>query len=427
MRILITGANGFIGGYLVAYLLKQGHEITCCARDVASTERRFPLARTIACDFNRDLTIDAWLPRVQDMDAVINCAGILKGSRRQNINNIHYQAPLALFQACEQSAIPRVIQLSALGVEDGPDIDYVTTKRRLDETLQTMNLSSCILRPSLVYANGAYGGTALLRALASLPWIIPLIDSGDARFQPVAMFDLVKVFEQVLHGRQQGIINVVGPRPVAVRDILIHLRQWLGFGYARTVSMSSRLIKPLTKLGDRLALGPLNSVSYQMTLHENMADYQPLRAVIDFDLAPFPEGLNYYPSQTQDRWHARLYFLRPLLKISLVLLWLLSGLIPLLGVNQQAEHLLLTAGIPQSLVAVVQTGSCLWDMFLGMALLFSFKNKWIGLLQFATIAVYTVVGGIGLAWLWLDPLAPLLKNIPILTAVLIWLAIEDMR
>jgi len=426
MRILVTGANGFIGGYLVAYLLQQ-HEVVCCVRDVLTTEARFPDAEVIRCDFNYDVSPQIWLPRLTAIDAVINCAGILTAGKNQNIDNIHYHAPLALFQACVQLHIKRVIQLSALGVGDGPEIDYVTSKRKLDEALLQLQISSCVLRPSLVYANGAYGGTALLRALSSLPFAIPLIGTGSSKFQPIAMFDLVKVIEHFVQAPHKGIVNVVGPVAVSLKQILVHLRQWLGFKGAKTIALPKWIIKPLVYLGDWFGIGPLNSVSYQMTMHENIAPVQPLQNLIDFKITPFPQGLNYYPSQTQDRWHARLYFLRPLLKISLVLLWFFSGLIPLLTHSHQADDLLTALGCSPQVAPVIKVASCLWDIFLSAALLCSYKNKFIGVLQLLTITAYTLIATIGLSILWLDPLAPLLKNIPILIAVLIWLAIEDMR
>ncbi|HJD58731.1 MAG TPA: NAD-dependent epimerase/dehydratase family protein [Rickettsia endosymbiont of Ceroptres masudai] len=52
MRILVTGANGFIGSYITAELLKNNYEVICCVRDVESTKKKFPTTEVIYCDFN---------------------------------------------------------------------------------------------------------------------------------------------------------------------------------------------------------------------------------------------------------------------------------------------------------------------------------------------------------------------------------------
>ncbi|ETO93373.1 SDR family oxidoreductase [Legionella oakridgensis] len=427
MRILITGANGFIGGYLVAHLLKGGHQVVCCVRAVRQTQLRFPLATVISCDFNRDTHISDWLPRLANIDVVINCAGVLTASRQQNIHHIHYQTPVALFKACEQLQIKRVLQISALGVVDGPEIDYVITKRKADEALLNMSVSACVLRPSLVYASGAYGGTSLLRALAALPYAIPLIGSGQFRFQPIAMFDLVRVIEHFLEQDYHGVIDVVGPKTATVKSILLSFRQWLGLPFAKTYAIPHWLIKLFVMFGNVFSSGPLNSVSYQMILKENMSDYKALRALLNFDLTPFPEGLNFYPSQTQDRWYARLYFLQPALTISLFLLWFFSGIIPLLTNQQAAEQLLHHLGFPSAMVSVVRVISCFWDVFLAIGMVMTRQKWFFGILQLLTIGAYTMVATVGAFGLWLDPLGPLLKNIPILVAVLIWMGMTDER
>src|SRR6266481_841295 len=113
MRILLTGANGFIGRYLRARLSTAGHDVVPALRNPVQTDALLPQPRSIAVDFNRDVTPQAWLPRLRGIDAVINCAGILQGGRGQSIAAIHEQAPKALFAACESAGVKRVIQISA--------------------------------------------------------------------------------------------------------------------------------------------------------------------------------------------------------------------------------------------------------------------------------------------------------------------------
>ncbi len=76
MRILVTGAYGFIGSHIVTGLRSAGHEVVGCGRDTALGPRLHPDIEWLACDFNRDTSADVWRPRVTGIDAVVNCAGI---------------------------------------------------------------------------------------------------------------------------------------------------------------------------------------------------------------------------------------------------------------------------------------------------------------------------------------------------------------
>ena len=188
MRILVTGAAGFIGRHIVAALGSAGHRVVCATRDVERTRRMFPGQESIACDFNRDVTTDAWLPRLVGIDAVVNCVGILQSRRGQSMAAIHSAAPKALFDACVRTGVRRVMQISALGV--GPQVStaYSQSKLDADRYLETLDLDWVVLRPSLAYTPaGSFGGTSLFRALAALPWIVPLVGNGRQLFQPIHM------------------------------------------------------------------------------------------------------------------------------------------------------------------------------------------------------------------------------------------------
>lgn len=75
--------------------------------------------------------------------------------------------------------VQRIIHISALGIDDEKNTAYALTKKAAEAYLQKLeNIDWVILQPSLVYASGCYGGTSLFRALATLPYFIPLIGDG---------------------------------------------------------------------------------------------------------------------------------------------------------------------------------------------------------------------------------------------------------
>ncbi|MBU2713442.1 SDR family NAD(P)-dependent oxidoreductase, partial [Zooshikella harenae] len=109
MNILITGAAGFIGSAIVELLLQEGHSVKACARNPHNLPRH-PNLKAASIDFSAHLTAEDWL---QQIHAVINCAGILTERYFGEFSQLHFQSPKALAEACVQQGIKKFIQLSA--------------------------------------------------------------------------------------------------------------------------------------------------------------------------------------------------------------------------------------------------------------------------------------------------------------------------
>src|SRR5574343_284391 len=101
MHILLTGATGFIGQTLPAALRAAGHQVHAGVSPRGAQAKLQP--DQVPMDFARDTTPEAWLPRLQGMDAVVNAVGVLRDSAARPIDAVHQHTPCALFQACAQA------------------------------------------------------------------------------------------------------------------------------------------------------------------------------------------------------------------------------------------------------------------------------------------------------------------------------------
>lgn len=432
MNVLITGASGFIASQIATDLIAAGHSVTCCVRDVLYTKKLFPTAVVIPCDFVNDKSAKLWIERLNNMDVVINSVGILYHPNPKVTWAIHYDTPKALFDACVSQGLKQIIQISALGIEQS-DVAYATSKKAADDYLLTLPIPSIILRPSLVYGRGSYGGSSLFRGLSGLPWFTPVPGKGNQQFQPIHLEDLSKAITKLIAQplQQHLVLHAVSAQRINLNTLLSKMRTWLGFSKAKLIFVPLALIRLAALIGDLIPYSVLNTSSYKLLFQNNITtpeETQKFREVIGFAPKEFTTGIYSHPSSIQDRWHARLYFLKPLLKFSLVFIWLFTAISCLFFYPRAASYdLLAQVGVAVSWQPLFFYGACLIDAGIGLTLLFARHIKKVALLQILMILGYSAVLTWKLPHLWFEPFAPLAKNIPLLAAILVYLALESDR
>ncbi|MBS7779223.1 DoxX-like family protein [Acidovorax sp. CCYZU-2555] len=108
-----------------------------------------------------------------------------------------------------------------------------------------------------------------------------------------------------------------------------------------------------------------------------------------------------------------------LLRMSLVLVWLVTGVVSLVELNGQSRTVLAQAGLasPQWLVLALIWGGALADLAMGLALWLR-PGRAVFVAALALMVVMTITATVLQASLWLHPLGPLLKNLPI--AAVLW-------
>ena len=133
------------------------------------------------------------------------------------------------------------------------------------------------------------------------------------------------------------------------------------------------------------------------------------------------------PAETQDLWHARLYLIRPLVRLSLAALWLVSGLSGLFG--NSADGL---AGVGpfadnQALASALVVFSSLVDLAIAAALVIAWRLRLVANLQLLVVIGYTLALTLLYPALWGDLFGSLLKNIPIMALILVHRILEEER
>jgi hypothetical protein len=144
-----------------------------------------------------------------------------------------------------------------------------------------------------------------------------------------------------------------------------------------------------------------------------------------------PKGLDEIlaatPSTVQDRWHARLYFLKPLAIGGLSAYWIATGLIALGPGWSEGLKLLSPLGLSAAAAGFVIVAGALLDIVLGAALLIRRLARPVLLVMFAVCIPYLAAATAIEPGLWLDPLGRLSKTFAVMLATLFTLAVMDER
>lgn len=351
MKVLLLGADGFIGRHAAFHLRAQGIQVVAQARNPSKLARMG--FATLHADFtNRATHAPAfWQPHLDANTHIINAAGLLTGSAKA-FQAVHVIAPAAAYAARHPGT--QALLISAVGIE--ADTPFSHWRREGEATARTAE--AIILRAGLVLADTSYGGSSLIRALAALPFVTPVIGTGEQSFNPTHASDLAAVALQCLQSPPgPGAWQSGGPQIVSQTGILRATQSWLGLPQRPLLHISLPLARRLGQIGDTLRIGPISATSVAQLEQGVLADPAPLlehlRAGTQIPQTqpadtphaqanppplqqfqhhprPFSQFLQTRPAGTQDLWQARLYLLKPLIRLSLAALWLASAALGLL-------------------------------------------------------------------------------------------------
>jgi uncharacterized protein YbjT (DUF2867 family) len=430
MPVLIVGGYGLIGGYVTARLHRDGWQVMGAGRDIAPAARRAPYASWVMVDLRGMREAADWAHLLVGVDAVVNCAGALQDSPRDDLAAVHVEATRALYEACATGGVRRVVHISAAGL-DGADTAFAKTKRDAEAVLGGMDLDWVIVRPALVLAPAAYGGSALLRGLAALPGFVPAL-FADRVVQVVSAEDVAEAVARCLQPGAPARITVelAAAAQTTLRDILLALRAWLGLPPAPVVAVPA-LMGGLAALASDLiaALGwrsPMRSTSLAQLAAGVEARGHGADAALGFAPKPLHEMLAGWPSGVQERWFARLYFLKPSGLVTLAGFWAISGL---LGLTVGRQHAVALLTPPLSLALAQEAVVAGGVLDLALAALVCFRRTAPTALKgmLAVTAAYLAGATIIRPELWADPLGPLVKAIPAAVLALVVLAMMSER
>ncbi len=264
-RILVTGANGFLGRALCTTLLVKGFRVIAMVRRAEVTLAPgvtpwiAPALPELAEDATRVLA---------DVDVVIHTAGRAHMLQDQAANplaefrRVNTEGTLALARAAAAAGVKRFIFVSSIGVngsESGsrpmraddpvrPDSPYAQSKWEAEQALLELarqtGMTTLLLRPPMIYGPDAPGNFALLARLVAKGWPLPL----GALDAPRSFVSVDNVVDLLIH-----MVNF--PDPVSGVYLVADAQ----------ITTTTQFIQAIARgMGRKIPLIPVNSTLLQM-------------------------------------------------------------------------------------------------------------------------------------------------------------------
>jgi NADH dehydrogenase len=272
MRIVLVGASGFFGGYLLRALTADRHHCVVLTRAAVrrSTVNMLPGVELVQADI---YDADALAAAFSGADAVISMAGILNESGRdgRGFHKVHVELVEGIIKACQQAGVSRVLHVSALNAGKGSS-HYLKTKGEAEVLLTAADaLNTTIFQPSVIFGRGdsffnRFAG--MLRLMPILPLACP-----NARLQPVFAGDVAAVMTASLEDPMTWgkSYELAGPQSFTLKQLVEWTAKSLGLR-RRIIGLPGPLSATMAAVMDWVPGKPFSRDNYQSLKTDNISN-----------------------------------------------------------------------------------------------------------------------------------------------------------
>lgn len=277
--ILLTGATGFLGEYVLEELVKRGHEVTCFVRETSNLEKIKKLKVPYVYGELEDYS--SIYNALKDKEVLINIASLGFG-----------HAP-NIVRACHETNNKRAIFISTTGIFTKLNPDSKEIRIEAERVIKESELHYTIIRPTMIYGTPKDRNMwRLVKYLKKLP-LLPILGNGTYLQQPVYVKDLacavVSAYETELSIKKS--YNISGLKALSYNEIIDYTGHALGKKVFK-IHVPMKLSYNLLKLYEKLSSKPKLKAEQVLRLNENK-DFPHEEATRDFGYKPrsFEEGI----------------------------------------------------------------------------------------------------------------------------------------
>lgn len=287
MKILLTGATGYIGKRILPVLVQEGHQIVCCVRD----KQRFnppeslqDRVRVEEVDFLKKETLQN-IP--EDVDAAYYLIHSMSAS--EDYTELEEKAALNFVERLKSTAVKQVIYLSGI-VNENNLSKHLNSRKNVEDILNSGSFSLTTFRAGIIVGSGSASFEIIRDLVEKLPIMIAP-KWLNTKCQPIGIRDVIKFLHQGLGNKDvyDSNYDIGGPDILSYKEMLLQfarvrkLKRWIATVPIMTPRLSSYWLYFVTSTSYKLATSLVESMKVEVVCRESN-----INQLLDIE----PEGYN---------------------------------------------------------------------------------------------------------------------------------------
>jgi len=269
MKILLTGATGYIGKRLLPVLVENGHEVVCCVRDPNRFNPPSSLHDKIEV-IQIDLLDSESLSKIpDDISAAYYLVHSMSSSEDYQI--LEEKAARNFVDAVNKTQAEHVIYLSGI-VNEKELSKHLASRKNVENELSKGTYNFTTLRAGIIIGSGSASFEIIRDLVEKLPIMIAP-KWLNTRCQPIGISDVISFLSLTLFNKETYNINF----DIGGKDVLTYKEMLLGFAKVRNLKRSIYTVPVMTPKLSSSWLYFVTSTSYKLAV--NLVDSMKVEVV----------------------------------------------------------------------------------------------------------------------------------------------------
>jgi uncharacterized protein YbjT (DUF2867 family) len=285
MKILVTGATGYIGKRLIPLLLNDGHTVVCAVRDKGRAKSYFKNRKNIVLAEADFLNFTSLKNIPKDIDVAYYLIHSMSNSAKE-FHILEEKCAFNFKRFAEQTSLKQVIYLSGI-TNDTKLSKHLLSRKNVENTLASEKYALTTFKAGIIVGSGSSSFEIIRDLVEKLPVMIAP-KWLDTKTQPLGIRDVLSFLHRAIGKKKlyNKSFDVFGPEVLTYKEMLLQfsevrkLKRWILTVPVMTPKLSSYWLYFVTSTSYKLASTLVNSMGVEVIGNKSdinkVLDVQPM-------------------------------------------------------------------------------------------------------------------------------------------------------